>query len=291
MPQLVAASLAAAQPAPAPASAAVPPPPIAAAAAATPDPALPAPAKSAALPGTRDPLQGFNRINYAINRPIDRFLIRPLAIAYKTVVPHPLRDGARNFVGNVFEPLVFFNDVLQLRPGRAVRTLARMALNTTLGIGGVFDVARRKPFHLPHHANGFGDTLGYYGIGPIAYLYLPVLGPTSLRDLAGAVADGYTEPRLLERMLHPDADKSLLRDTLPVGKYGIIAEGISGLDQRAENDPALQAIAKTSVDPYATLRSSYLQDRAGEIAALKTRGGEPPVPSLEDPLLDPAAAR
>jgi phospholipid-binding lipoprotein MlaA len=241
------------------------------------------------VPGQRDPLEGFNRVSYKLSQPIDRFIFRPLALTYKAVVPHPLRDGARNFIGNLFEPLVFFNDVVQLRPKRALHTLCRMALNTLVGIGGVFDVAKRPPFHLVHHENGFGDTLGYYGIGPIAYVYLPVIGPTTVRDIVGGVGDAYAEPRLLERLVHPDSDKPLLRAKLKLGKSRVIVEIVQGLDRRAESDDELETIRRTAVDPYATLRSSFLQDRAGEIAGLKAKNGQARAsPSLEDPLLDPA---
>ncbi len=241
------------------------------------------------MPGQRDPLEGFNRVSYKLSQPIDRFIFRPLALTYKAVVPHPLRDGARNFIGNLFEPLVFFNDVVQLRPKRALHTLCRMALNTLVGIGGVFDVAKRPPFHLVHHENGFGDTLGYYGIGPIAYVYLPVIGPTTVRDIVGGVGDAYAEPRLLERLVHPDSDKPLLRAKLKLGKSRVIVEIVQGLDRRAESDDELETIRRTAVDPYATLRSSFLQDRAGEIAGLKAKNGQARAsPSLEDPLLDPA---
>ena len=300
---VLAASLTAAQPA---SPGAAVPPPVATAPApdpvaqpanvATPEPppvvAPPPVAIPPAVPGQHDPLEGFNRLSYRISQPIDRFIIRPAALTYKTVVPHPLRDGARNFIGNLFEPLVFFNDVVQLRPKRAVRTVARMALNTLIGLGGLFDVAKRPPFHLPHHENGFGDTLGYYGIGPIAYVYLPVLGPSTLRDIVGGVGDSFAEPRLLDHLVHPDSDRPLLRAKLHLGEYSAIVEVVQGLDRRAENDDELKAIRRTSVDPYATLRSSYLQDRAGEIAGLKAKNGQGPVnPSLEDPLLDPAAGK
>jgi phospholipid-binding lipoprotein MlaA len=290
----------------APAAAAPAPPPSTAAPAAEPvpsptpgaspqRPAQPIPVNTATrdaapLPGTRDPFERLNRVGYAITQPIDRFVIRPIALTYKAVVPHPLRDGVRNFISNLYEPVVFLNDLLQLRPKRALHTALRMTLNTAVGIVGLFDVAKRSPFHLIHHANGFGDTLGYYGVGPIAYLYLPVIGPTSIRDFGGEVADNFAQPRLLEKLIHPDSDRPLLRSKPKIGKYSTLVLVVNGLDQRAENDSELQAIEHSSVDPYATLRSSYLQDRAGEIAGLKAHDGQAPVaPALDDPLADPAA--
>lgn len=306
LPHVLAASLAAAQPATPPIDTAAPAvtmaPDIVVAPVPTTvpaDPAIPAAVPvvavavaPATVPGLRDPLQGLNRFSYNISQPIDRFIIRPVALTYKTVVPHPLRDGARNFIRNLFEPVVFFNDLLQLRPKRALHTLSRMALNTLVGLAGTFDVAKRPPFHLIHHENGFGDTLGFYGIGPVAFVYLPVLGPTTLRDMVGGIGDAYAEPRLLDHLVHPDSDKPILRARLHLGRYSEIVETVSGVDRRAESDTALEMIKRTSVDPYASLRSSFLQDRAGEIAALKAHDGQTPVnPSLDDPLADPAAGK
>ncbi|MDE2404935.1 MAG: VacJ family lipoprotein [Sphingomonadales bacterium] len=310
----LALQMAAAVPAPdaAPANAAEPPAAVVlpgdASAAAAPAPAVPvlvpavaapaAPADPAMddviprVPGEADPLQPINRIFYAINRPIDRFVIRPAAMTYKTVVPKPLRDGARNFLQLLDEPVVIFNDLLQLRPGRAVRGVARFVVNATLGFGGLFDVAKRKPFHLPHHDNGFGDTLGVYGIGPLLYVYLPVLGPTTMRDFGGDYVDDLVKPRLLYLITHPDSDRPIFRSRGKVGKANTVALVVDGLDERAENDQELQAIEHDSVDPYAAMRTSFLQDRAGEIAGLKAKDGvEAANPHLDDPLLDPAAGK
>ena len=229
---------------------------------------------------------------YAINRPIDRFVFRPAAMAYKTVVPKPLRDGARNFLQLIDEPVVVFNDLLQLRPGRAIRGIARFVVNATFGVGGLFDVARRKPFKLPHHENSFGDTLGYYGMGPLLYVYLPVLGPITARDFGGGYVDDLVKPRLLYLITHPDSDKPVFRSKVKVGKAGTVAMVVGGLDERVENDQELKAIENDSVDPYAAMRTSFLQDRAGEIAGLKAKdGAEAANPHFDDPLADPAASK
>jgi len=264
---------------------------------AAPVPATPVPAAAqlgpAAVPAPyrpHDPLIGFNRITFAVSQPIDHFVFRPVALVYTKAVPHPLRDGIHNFLKNLFEPVVFVNDVLQLRLRRAGKTAARMFVNTTLGIGGLFDVAKRRYIGLPGHANGFGDTLGFYGIGPGPYLYLPILGPTSLRDAIGGVGDYYSQPRLLGKMLHPDNDKSIFHSRLKLGPIGTATFILGGIDTRARNDASLEAIKHGSVDPYATLRSAYQQDRAGEIAALKAKDGAAmALPQLDDPLIDPEA--
>ncbi|WP_068075613.1 MlaA family lipoprotein [Novosphingobium lentum] len=246
----------------------------------------------ARIPGDADPLAPINRISYAISQPIDRFILRPAAIVYTKVVPKPARDGARNAIQNLSEPLVIFNDLVQLHPHRAVAGVVRFLINSVFGIGGLIDVAKRKPFHIRHHANGFGDTLGYYGVGPILYLYLPVLGPTTLRDTAGDFGDAFAQPRILYKITHPDSDRPIWRNSLNLGKTGTVIRVVDGLDKRAEVDQELESIRRDSVDPYATLRASYLQDRAGEIAALKAKPVAEgavldPVDPATDPLADP----
>lgn len=274
---------------PAPATEAAPAP-VPSAEAATTDPAPPR--ELAALKGFSDPLEFLNRIFFAITQPIDRFIIRPAAMVYKAVVPEPARDGARNALRNLGEPIVFVNDLLQLRPDRAIRTLGRFLINTVFGLGGLFDVARRDPINIPHHPNSLGDTLGYYGVGPLVYIYLPILGPTTLRDYAGSFGDGQYHGRLVDAVLRPrrnsDQVKTGQTDT---SKLGTIITVVDGLDRRAENDAELKALKADSVDFYASFRSSFLQDRAGEIAALKAKDGEAVIPDdFSDPLIDPEAA-
>lgn len=250
------------------------------------DPAL----VDARIPGISDPLAPINRISYAISQPIDRFILRPAALTYKAVVPHPLRDGARNAIRNLNDPLIVFNDLLQLRPGRALRSTVRFILNSTLGLGGLFDVARRKPFHIPHHANSFADTLGYYGVKPLVYLYLPVLGPTTLRDFGGGFVDDLAHPRLLYKITHPDSDRPIWKARTNLGTTGTVIRVVSGLDARAEADDDLRRFRTDSIDPYAALRAAFLQDRAGEIASLRAKDGAAPENAhFDDPLTDPAA--
>ncbi len=285
----------AAQMAPSAEPAPVAPGPIAPASAAAGAPAPASPSAAAldaefAPPAApRDPLEHLNRISYAISQPIDRFILRPAAMVYKKVVPQFLRDGARNFLANLFTPVIFVNDVLQLRPKRVLHTTTRFLLNATLGIGGVFDVAKRHPFGIKAHPNGFADTLGYYGVPAGPYIYLPVIGPGSPRDAAGYLADWFSQPRLLNRLLNPDKDKPLIRSKLVVGQKSAVSMIVGGLDQRAQNDDALKAIKAQSVDPYASLRSSFVQSREGEIAALRAPDGTAPAnAALDDPLRDPA---
>lgn len=225
-----------------------------------------------------DPLEGFNRKMFSVNAVFDRIFFRPVAMVYKTVVPKFARKGIRHFFSNVGEPLVFANDMLQLKPKRAVRTFGRFVVNSTVGIGGLLDVAKTKEFRLPHRDNSLGDTLGHYGIGPGPYLFLPFLGPTTLRDLGAGAA----EAQALPVVIGSPFDRAEFRIPQAV---------LTGLDLRAESDEPLKALTAGAIDPYATLRSSYLQDRAGRVAATHANGGAGAGVSadpLADPLADPA---
>lgn len=209
---------------------------------------------------------------FRVHQALDRALYRPVAIAYKTVVPRPVRTGLRHILSNLTEPIVFLNDLLQLKPHRALKTLARFVINSTAGIGGVLDVA--KTADLPHRDNGLGNTLGRYGVKPGPYIFLPFIGPTTLRDFIGGQADNFVLP-------------------LSIGKpfdrldYSISTNVITGLDLRVESDVELRAILGGAADPYASLRSVFLQSRIADINEIK---GKKSSPLLDDPLADPGAA-
>ena len=224
-----------------------------------------------------DPFETFNRSTYGFSMAVDKAILRPVALGYRQVVPRPARDGVRNVLSNIGEPLVFVNDLLQLKIGRAGKTLGRFVINSTLGLGGLFDNAKRRPFNLPHHNNSLGDTLGFYGVGPGPYLFLPILGPTTLRDAMSGQ---------LESMLLPH----ITRTPFGLREYVISTTVAGGLDQRAEAEDDLRAIIADSVDPYATMRSLVLQDRAGEIEALKSGAIDDliktPIAVPADPALD-----
>lgn len=244
-----------------------------------------------------DPLEGMNRVFFAITQPIDRFILRPIAIVYRTVLPEPVRDGVHNALANIFMPSTLANDMIQLKPERAWQTAKRFVLNSTLGFGGLVDVAKRKPFNTPAHSNGFSNTLGVAGAGPGVYLYLPLLGPTTIRDLIGMGGDAFTQSLLLDRVSRPQVSvapnrrpRSFVTEAVSVSTPGAIALGTSGVDTRARAEPELKALKAQSVDFYAALRSTYLQHRAGQIAALKVPPGQTPeVPEFDDPLEDPGA--
>lgn len=268
----------------------VPPPAIAAAQSAEPDPA-PAPTQPAppltddvpspvalAIPEqpsetdtsgaivvtarpSHDPMMGVNTVSFELAQDVDRALIEPLAKAYKKALPKPARIGLGNFIRNISSPIVFINDLLQLKPGRAFKTLGRFVINSTIGVGGLIDVAKNKPFNLPYRHNGFANTLGYYGVKPGPYFFVPFLGPTTLRDLLGGAVDGVILPYGI------GAPFNKLYYTIPNG-------AVRSLNRRVEFDCQLKTI-RASADPYAAERAYYFKKREAEIEALHGRGTGP----------------
>ncbi|WP_151989690.1 MlaA family lipoprotein, partial [Sphingomonas aurantiaca] len=194
-----------------------------------------------------DPLQEVNLQSFAINQAVDQAVVGPAARAYAGVVPEPLRNGLRNFLYNLHEPVIALNFLLQLKPGKAAETLGRLGVNSTIGGAGLFDVAKRRRFNLPRRRNGFANTLGFYGVKPGAFLFLPFVGPTTLRDLIGGAIDGFIVPTAVGKPFN--------------NRIYTLTTGINrGLDRRAQNDERIDAIRKAA-DPYGTARTRYLLAR------------------------------
>jgi phospholipid-binding lipoprotein MlaA len=222
---------------------------------------------------TDDPFEHANRGMYAFHRLLDGAIFGPAARAYKAVLPAAVRKGIRNVITNLKEPMIAANDLAQAHPTRTVHTVARFAINSTIGVLGIFDFAHDMGF--PHHNNGFGATAGRYGIQPGPYLFIPLIGPTNFRDLLGYVADAVTNPLGFE----PLKDGQVI--------YGRAI--VDGIDQRAEADGQLRAIDDMSTDPYASLRSLFEQNRAAEISEAVTGKPGTAEPQLDD-FNDPGAA-
>lgn len=141
-------------------------------------------------PGTPgDPLENINLQSFELTQQVDSAVVAPMAQAYEDDLPKPLRNGLRNFLRNLMEPVNALNFLLQMKPGKAIETLGRFTINTTVGLGGLLDVAARPAFNLPYRRNGLANTLGYYGVGPGPFLMLPLVGATTLRDLLGSGVD------------------------------------------------------------------------------------------------------
>lgn len=202
-----------------------------------------------------DPVEEVNQISYEAVQAVDSAIIAPVTHVYRDGIPKPIRHGIRNVLNNLDEPIVFLNFLLQLKPGKAFETLGRFAINTTIGVGGLFDVAKNKPFNLPRRSNGLADTLGYYGVGPGPYLFLPLIGATTLRDVLARPFDLLILPTLV-----PDP---FAEPTVALAK-----NTLSALDEREQNDERLARI-RAAADPYVVQREEYLARRQAEIDVLK----------------------
>lgn len=221
-----------------------------------------------AKPGTPgDPLGNLNAQTFEIAQSIDKALVGPVAVAYKDAVPRPIRKGLHNFLYNLGEPVVFVNFLLQFKIGKAAETLGRFAINSTIGVAGIFDVAKTQPVNLPHRSNGFAYTLGYYGVDTGPYLFLPLIGPTTARDLTGRVMDLMFLPLAIGK---PFTD---IRYTLPAGS-------LNALDDRIEFDQKLEEIRRAD-DPYTAMREYYMKQRQSEIDELRGDHRRPVTPAAE----------
>lgn len=148
---------------------------------------------SPVLMAGEDPLENVNRATHQFNRAIDTVIIKPLARTYEAVLPRFAKAGVRNFFNNLDDVKVIANDVLQLNLGAAVSDLTRVAINSTVGVGGLLDVAE-PALGLAKNRQDFGMTLAHYGVQPGPYLVLPLLGPSTVRDALGLAANTTFEP-------------------------------------------------------------------------------------------------
>ena len=214
-----------------------------------------------------DPLEPFNRAVFEFNRGLDTVLLKPLAQAYRFVLPQFLRDGVQNLLNNARTPVILANDLLQGEWSRAGETGMRFAINTMLGAGGIFDVAEASGQAPSFHNEDFGQTLGVWGVPEGPYLVLPVFGPSPPRDTVGLVGDVFMDP--FAYYLH-----NIHKDWVNVARTGVRA-----IDTRSRNIETLDDIERDSIDFYATIRSLYRQRRDDEIR--NGRSGPPaPMPQI-----------
>jgi phospholipid-binding lipoprotein MlaA len=200
--------------------------------------------------GDNDPYEATNRKIFALNEGLDKHFARPLAVFYSRAVPEPARDGIHNFLTNLGMPVIFANDVLQGEPHRALDTFGRAVVNSTIGIGGLIDVAQKTG--IPEHSADFGETLAVYGVGEGPFLVLPVLGPSNPRDAFGNGVDVAIDP--------------MTWVTFRSSAFFKLGKGVAGIaDTRAENLQTLDQLERSSLDLYATERSLYRQHREAEI--------------------------
>lgn len=227
-------------------------------------------------PPAIDPAEAINEFSYDVSQALDQVLVQPITYAYRDVVPEPIRDGLGNVVRNFGEPGNAINFLLQGKIGKALGVLGRIAINSTVGIGGLIDVAAKPGIGIPYRRNGFANTMGYYGIGPGPYLFVPITGPTTVRDQIGVT---------LDQMLLP----VVVGTPFNRPEYGIFYFAVNSLDSRLRDDGEIAKI-RAADDPYVARRDSYLARRRREIAEL--RGDpipEPYVFRISKPMPEPVA--
>ena len=213
-----------------------------------------------ATPDPRDPLERLNRSTYAFNDGLDRAIVKPLARGYRKVTPQFVQTGVSNFFSNAEYPVTLANNLLQGKFTAAASDTARFVLNTTFGLGGLLDPATASG--LDRNDEDFGQTLGRWGVPPGPYIVVPFLGPYTLRDGIGSFADDFAEPRAY---LEDDSTRWTL---WAADKF----------DRRVRLLDA-DALLERTGDPYAFVRSTYLQRREYLV-----RDGD--VPLEDDTLLE-----
>ena len=207
----------------------------------------------------RDPLEPFNRGVYRFNESVDKAVLKPAARGYNAVVPPPVRGGVTNFFDNFRDVTTAVNNLLQAKFASAAKDIGRVAINSTVGILGVFDVASR--LGLERHNEDFGQTLGVWGVKSGPYLVLPILGPSTVRDTVGLVGDYFTDPEFYLFQHSPES---------------YVVGGVRIVNVRANLLDSEKLFEAAAMDKYTFLRDAYLQRRRSLIY-----DGRPPDGYLE----------
>lgn len=210
-----------------------------------------------------DPIEGWNRGVFKFNEGVDKYVLEPTAKGWDFVVPELAQTGVRNFFDNLGMPVTLVNDILQLKPLAALQDLGRIVVNTTAGIGGILDVA--SMIHIPENDEDFGQTLGRYGVPSGAYLVIPLLGPSTVRDVFGIPVDAAATPH------HYFVTRWV---SMAAGAVRTVNLRAYYLEEVSENRQA-------AFDYYVFVRNAYLQNRQRKV----DDAVEQP-PELQDDLYD-----
>ena len=216
---------------------------------------LAASAGCASAPGAdpRDPWEGYNRTMYRFNDAVDTAVVKPVATVYRDVLPQPVRTGVGNFFGNLNDAWSFVNHLLQAKPEAALHSFWRVAINTTIGLGGVLDPA--SEMRLERRREDFGQTLGHWGVPPGPYFVLPFFGPSTVRDTVAWPVDLYGAP-----LGH--ANDVSVRNSLRALDIVHIRATVLG---------ATDILESAALDAYSFQRDAFLQKRRNDI-----HDGNPP---------------
>ena len=205
-----------------------------------------------------DPFEGFNRAMFAVNEGLD-VVVKPVAQGYDYVTPQPIKTGVGNFFGNLWDVLTAINNLLQGKGADGMSDVGRVLVNTTVGIGGIFDVA--SELGLEKHSEDFGQTLGKWGVGEGPFFYWPIIGPRTTRDTFGWAVDSYADPVW-------NINDVSWRNSLV---------GVSYIDMRASLLPTDKIVEEAAFDKYSYIRDAYLQHRRNEV-----HDGNAPVAGRDD---------
>ncbi len=197
-----------------------------------------------------DPLEPTNRLFFYVNDKLYFLVLKPVASGYRTIVPQPARVGVRNFFSNLVSPIRVANCLLQFKFKGAGTETIRFFVNTTLGVAGFVDAAK-KEFNIDKREEDFGQTLGFYGIGPIFYIDWPILGPSSLRDTVGFVVDFFLNPW-----------NYLVRFPILVN---VVVGAYARVNDTSLTLGAYEALKRAALDPYIAMRDAYHQYRQNKI--------------------------
>ena len=207
----------------------------------------------------KDCFESVNRVTFAFNQGLDKIIFKPLAKGYRKL-PQPIRSGTSNVINNLGNVVTIPNNILQGQMKDASMNSLRLIINSTLGIAGIFDVASYYGLE-KRDKEDYGQTLGAWGVGEGCYFILPVLGPTTVRDSIGSLAN----------VAGGDAwyNVTVANDTQYFNEADYyLSQLLSGVDFRAKNLESFDSLENTSIDLYASIRSLYLQDRQRKILNL-----------------------
>lgn len=215
-----------------------------------------------------DPIEPVNRVIFAFNNVVDRFVLEPVAKIYDAVFPTFVKDSVQSFMRNLRTPLIIANNLLQGDFDDAGTATARFVINTTVGVVGLVDVASKQGF--AYEQEDLGQTLGVWGLGDGMYLVLPILGPSSARDFTGTVGEYFADPlQIWANNTHND--------------WVYITRGaVEGIDNRARAIKAIDDLRKNSLDYYAAVRSAYVQRRQALIRDEIKGNAIAPMPSYDE---------
>ena len=204
----------------------------------------------------KDCFESLNRTTFSLNQRLDKVIFKPIAKTYRAL-PSPIRTGTSNALVNISSLITIPNNILQGELKTAGVNTGRFAINTTIGVFGIFNVAKKIGFS-KYEKEDYGQTLGVWGVGAGCYLVLPVLGPSTIRDTAGSFANVLGGDPYYNISTHGN-NEYLTRSDFMVTKF------LTGVDFRAKNLDTLDNLEKNSMDFYASVRSLYIQDRQMKI--------------------------